>query len=43
MICKIGGNNYYKLPVIKEVGDRDEKYSIGDIVNNIVIALCGDK
>ena len=32
-----------KPPVIKEVSYGDEKYSIGSIVNNIVITLYGDR
>lgn len=36
------GIKRHKLPIIKEIGHRNEKYSIGNTVNNIVIMLYVD-
>ena len=33
----------YKLPVIKSISHGDVTYSIGNIVNNIVITLSDDR
>ena len=33
----------YKLPVIKLMSHRNEMYSLGNIVNNNVISLCGNR
>ena len=38
----VKGIKGYKHPVIKSVSHRDEKYSIGNIVNNMVI-MYGDR
>ena len=41
--AKIGEGVYgYKLPVIKEISHRDQMYSMGNRVDNIVITSCGD-
>ena len=33
----------YKLPVTKEISHRDVMYNTGDIVNNMVTAIYGDR
>ena len=33
----------YKLPVMKHISHRDEKYNIGNTINNILITLYGDR
>ena len=40
---QVKGMKRHKLAVMKQVSHRDEKYSLGNIVNNIVIMLCGDR
>lgn len=37
------GIKRHKFPVIKEIRHWDAMYSIGNIVNNIVTSLCGDR
>ena len=37
------GIKRYKLPVMKSVSHGDEKYSRGNIFNNIEITLYGDR
>ena len=32
----------YKLSVAKYINHGDEMYSVGNIVNNYVVSLCGD-
>lgn len=33
----------YKPPVIKQISYWDQKYSIGNVVNNIIITSYGDR
>ena len=33
----------YKLPVTKRMSHRDEMYSVGNMINNYVISLYGER
>ena len=37
------GIKRYKISIITEISHRDVIYSIGNIVNNTIITLCGDR
>lgn len=40
---QVKGIKRHKLPVIKLLSLRNEKYNIGNTVNNIVVTLHGDR